>query len=166
MWWQSGQQFRGRWALMSSTPAVTVALLSDHPGWEGISSSRTRWVVEFSVAGQLSTNITWICKVYPVFSHVKHWKWWSSFPSFLWPYTAVIFSPSHDFLHILKPVRILLIHHPQQPPSGSFHLVTGQESTLAPCPWLSSDTAGLASSYSQFLPGHSSWSLVHPKPKS
>lgn len=65
---------------------LTVALFSDHLDCGGISCSRTRWVVKSSMAGWLRTDITWICKVYPAFSPVKHWKWVSPFPSFLWPY--------------------------------------------------------------------------------
>lgn len=149
---------------MSSTPALTVALLSDHPDCGGISCSRTRWVVKSSVAEWIPTDITWICKVYPAFSPVKHRKWWSSFPSFLRPYTAVIFSPGHDFLPILKPVQIPLIHHPS---TASFGLLPScsrllpscsQDPTLATSPWLSNDTAGLVSSFSRpALPDHMSF---------
>lgn len=124
----------------------------------GISCSRTRWVVKSSVAGWFCTDITWICKVYSTFSPVKHWKWRSSFPSFLWPYTAVIVSPGHDFL--LKPVKIPLIHQPSPVSLGSFHLA---HNTLLwpPAPGSAMTRQGWSPAFQcPALPGHKSWEVT------
>lgn len=123
----------------------SLCLFSDHPDCGGISCIRTRWVVKSSMAGWLSTDITWICKVNPTFSPVKHWKWVSSFPSFLWPYKmyfsllVIISSLSWSLCRYLSSTT------PQHPPWAPSTLLMGQEPTLTTSPYLSNDSAGLVS---------------------
>lgn len=79
------------------------------------------------------------------------------------PYTAVIFSPGHDLLHYLE--AYALIHHPSAASPRLLPPCSQARSLFwPPVPGSAVTQQGWApATQGPALPGHRSWSLVHPQ---